>query len=307
MDGSSRLEFEIVYRENIRPVTAFFARRCRDPQHVADLTSQTFVEAIKSSNTFQGRGSPTAWLIAIARRVYANHLADEATGADLIDQLGGRLVLDQDEIDDLLERIDAQRDGKELLERAMLSDLEREAIDSSTFTGLAPRTPLACSASRRTCSVCGCSARTNDYERSKAMSAFDDGLWTRLVDEHAADRVALGSVPKGRSKRPMLVGASGVAAASVAALVIAVLSLTGGASNAFAGWSAQPTAPTAAQLDRREAYCAKNVPTPGLPLKLTDTRGPFTFMVYSDDSSNDFCTIGPVVPRTRRDGAPRRP
>jgi hypothetical protein len=35
------------------------------------------------------------------------------------------------------------------------------------------------------------------------------------------------------------------------------------------------------------------VPTPGLPLELTDTRGPFTFLVYSDDSSNDFCTIGP--------------
>jgi len=35
------------------------------------------------------------------------------------------------------------------------------------------------------------------------------------------------------------------------------------------------------------------VPFPGLPLKLTDTRGPFTFEVYSDDNSNDFCTTGP--------------
>ena len=49
------------------------------------------------------------------------------------------------------------------------------------------------------------------------MSAFDDRLWTRLVDEHDADRVALGSVPKRRSKRSLLVGASGVAAVSVAA------------------------------------------------------------------------------------------
>jgi DNA-directed RNA polymerase specialized sigma24 family protein len=88
MRGSSPLEFEAVYRENIGPVTAVFARRCRDPQQVADMTSQTFVEAIKSARTFQGRGSPTAWLIAIARRVYANHLNDQAIGADLIDQLG---------------------------------------------------------------------------------------------------------------------------------------------------------------------------------------------------------------------------
>ena len=73
------------------------------------------------------------------------------------------------------------------------------------------------------------------------MTAFDDGHWTRLVDEHGADRVAFGSVPERRSKRPLLVGVSGVAAASVAGVLAAVLSLAGGASNAFAGWTAQPT------------------------------------------------------------------
>jgi DNA-directed RNA polymerase specialized sigma24 family protein len=106
---------------------------------VADLTSQTFVEAIKSANIFQGRGSPTAWLIAIARRVYANHLADQASVTDLIDQLGGRLVLEHDEVEDLAARIDAQRDGKELLERgARLSSLEREAIELVDLMGLTP-------------------------------------------------------------------------------------------------------------------------------------------------------------------------
>ena len=140
MDGASRLEFEAVYRDNIGPVTAFFARRCRDPQQVADLTSQTFVEAIKSARTFQGRSSPTAWLIAIARRVYAHHLADRATGAALIDELGGRLVLAYDEVEDLAARIDAQRDGRALLERAAgLSGLEREAIELVDLMGLAPK------------------------------------------------------------------------------------------------------------------------------------------------------------------------
>ena len=140
MNGARRLEFEAVYRENIGLVTAFFARRCRDPQQVADLTSQTFVEAIKSARTFSGRGTPAAWLIAIARRVYANHLADEATGADLIDQLGGQLVLAHDEVEDLEARIDAQRVGRELLERAVrLSGLEREAIELVDLMGLTPK------------------------------------------------------------------------------------------------------------------------------------------------------------------------
>jgi DNA-directed RNA polymerase specialized sigma24 family protein len=124
--GPPRLEFEAVYRDNVRQVTAFFARRCRDPQQVADLTSQTFVEAIRSAATYQGRGSPRAWLIAIARRVYAHHVADQVIGADLIDQLGGRLELADDELEDLAERIDAQRDGRRLLERtAGMSSLER--------------------------------------------------------------------------------------------------------------------------------------------------------------------------------------
>jgi RNA polymerase sigma-70 factor (ECF subfamily) len=137
--GVARLGFEAVYRENVGPVTAFFARRCRDPQQVGDLTSQTFVEAIKSADTFRGRGTPTAWLLAIARRVYANHLADQANGADLIDQLGGRLVLAHDEVDDLAARIDAQRDGRELLERASrLSGVEREALELVDLVGLSP-------------------------------------------------------------------------------------------------------------------------------------------------------------------------
>jgi len=140
VNGSSALEFEAVYRENVGPVTAFFARRCRDPQQVADLTSQTFVEAINSAGSFQGRGTPRAWLIAIARRVYANHVADQAIGADLVGQLGGRLVLAHDEVEDLAARIDAQRDGKAVLERAAcLSVLEREAIELVDLMGLTPK------------------------------------------------------------------------------------------------------------------------------------------------------------------------
>lgn len=140
MSGPSRLEFATVYRENVGPVTGFFARRCRDPQQVADLTSETFLEAIKSAHSFQGRGTPTAWLIAIARRVYANHVAELATGADLIEQLSGRLVLEHDEVEDLVERIDAQRNGNQLLERAgRLSEVEREAIELVDLVGLSPK------------------------------------------------------------------------------------------------------------------------------------------------------------------------
>ncbi len=135
-----RLDFATVYREHVGSITAFFARRCREPQDVADLTSQTFVEALRSAHTYAGRGSVRGWLIAIARRVYARHLTNRAADTELIGQLGGRLVLAQDEIDELAARLDARRDGQELLERARgLSALEREAVELVDLMGLRPK------------------------------------------------------------------------------------------------------------------------------------------------------------------------
>ena len=138
--NSPRLDFGSVYRENIGPVTGFFARRCNSPETVADLTSQTFVEAITSAHTYQGRGPVRAWLIAIARRVYARHLAARTADGGLIAQLGGQLVLAQDEIEDLVARLDARQDGQELLERTTrLSDREREAIELIDLMDLTPK------------------------------------------------------------------------------------------------------------------------------------------------------------------------
>jgi RNA polymerase sigma factor (sigma-70 family) len=138
--ATGALDFASVYRENVAPVTAFFARRCREPQQVADLASQTFVEAIRSAHTYRGRGTPRAWLIAIARRVYAAHVVDQMAGAALLDQLEGQVILVEEELEDLEARIDAERSGRELLERAShLSVIEREAIDLVDLMGLSPK------------------------------------------------------------------------------------------------------------------------------------------------------------------------
>ncbi|MFZ0091400.1 MAG: hypothetical protein WAL63_17960 [Solirubrobacteraceae bacterium] len=117
-----------------------------------------------------------------------------------------------------------------------------------------------------------------------------------VLHEHAArvhpspDLLATDYRPRTRRLRPPVAIGSLVSTAGALAVV---LSLAGGAANAFAGWTAHPSAATAAQLASASAYCAKNVPTPGLPLQLTDTRGPFTFEVYADATSNNFCITGP--------------
>lgn len=99
--------------------------------------------------------------------------------------------------------------------------------------------------------------------------------------------------PRARSLRPPLAvgGAAGAAGA-----VVAAVSLSAGASSAFAGWTAKPTPPAPLQLAAAQQRCAaKSAQSPiaGLPLKLSDTRGPFTFAVYASDTSTAVCISGP--------------
>ena len=132
--------FEVIYRAHVGAVSAFFARRSTEPQTVADLTSETFARALASIHTYHGRGSIRAWLIAIARAVYAQHHATLAAQRAGTQRLGGLVVLHEDDIDDLLERIDAQQAGRELLRRAAsMPELERAAIELVDLAGLPPR------------------------------------------------------------------------------------------------------------------------------------------------------------------------
>jgi RNA polymerase sigma-70 factor (ECF subfamily) len=134
-------EFEAVYRANVGAIAAFFARRCSEPQLVADLTSETFTQAIASLSSFDPRrGSARSWLFGIARHVYARQCERAANGNHAAAALAGHRELEQDEIEELAARIDDQRAGRELLARLdRLPDLERAALELVHLDGLAPR------------------------------------------------------------------------------------------------------------------------------------------------------------------------
>jgi DNA-directed RNA polymerase specialized sigma24 family protein len=111
--GSTLAEFEQIYRANVGVLTAYFARRCTDPQTVADLTSETIVGAAGSFRSFDsGSGSARAWLFRIAAHVYADYCAQTANGRETVVRLVGMGDLPVDEIDELADRIDAQRAGR---------------------------------------------------------------------------------------------------------------------------------------------------------------------------------------------------
>ena len=143
--GSALAEFEQIYRSNVGVVTAYFARRCADPQTVADLTSETIVRAAKGFGGFDpGRGSARGWLFGIAANVYAQHCAQAANGRAAAFRLAGLADLPVDEIDELADKIDAQRAGRELIERcSQLSTLERAAVELVDLDGLTPKEAAA--------------------------------------------------------------------------------------------------------------------------------------------------------------------
>ncbi len=139
---SSRLEeFEQLYLRNVDVLMGYFARRCREPQTVADLTSETFVRAVDGFAGFDPRrGSDRAWLFGIAVRVFARHCELSAGGRDAVARLGGHRPLDEDEIEELAERIDAEREGAALMRRcARLPALERAAIELVDLEELTPK------------------------------------------------------------------------------------------------------------------------------------------------------------------------
>ncbi len=134
-------EFEQIYLRNVDVLMGYFARRCQDPQTVADLTSETFVRAVDGFAGFDPqRGSARAWLFGISARVFAHHCEQTANGRDAAARLAGRRLLDGDEIEELAQRIDAEREGAALLRRcAGLPAVERAAVELVDLEELTPK------------------------------------------------------------------------------------------------------------------------------------------------------------------------
>lgn len=133
--------FEAFYREQLPVVRLYLARRIDDPFLVADLIADIFIQVINSASSYRSDlGPPRAWLIGIARHVVAGHRRTRAREDAATRRLAGRRLLDEDSGQQILNRIAAQRDVRELL--AAFADLpanlravvELVAIDDLSLT-----------------------------------------------------------------------------------------------------------------------------------------------------------------------------
>ena len=134
-------EFERLYRANVDAVTAYFARRSADPHVVADLTADTFVAVITNFGTFDPRkGTARAWVFGIARRVYAAYCEAYSQQQHKMQRLAGRRDLDPDQVEELLDRIDAERASRHLVSGlAALPERDRAVVELVDVAGLQPK------------------------------------------------------------------------------------------------------------------------------------------------------------------------
>jgi RNA polymerase sigma factor (sigma-70 family) len=144
-DADATAAFERLYRANVEAVTGYFARRSADPHVVADLTADTFVAVITGFGTFDPRkGTVRAWVFGIARRVYASYCEAYSHEQHRVQRLAGRRDLDPDETEELLDRIDAERAGRDLVSGlATLPERDRAVIELVDIAGLGPKEAAA--------------------------------------------------------------------------------------------------------------------------------------------------------------------
>jgi len=140
-DAGAAAEFERLYRANVDAVTGYFARRSADPQVVADLTADTFVAVITGFGSFDPRkGSARSWVFGIARRVYASYCQAYRQQQHKVQRLAGRRDLDPDQVEELVDRIDAERAGRRLIVGlAALPERDRAVVELVDIAGLTPK------------------------------------------------------------------------------------------------------------------------------------------------------------------------
>ena len=138
--GTDPDALEAFYREHVEAVQRFVARRVSDPHLAADLTADVFLEAVDAAARYKtALGTPRAWLYGIARNVLAMHVRRSVREASAVSRLQGRRLLEPDAIQRIVERIDAERDARELLAALDgLDENQRAVVELVAVDGLTP-------------------------------------------------------------------------------------------------------------------------------------------------------------------------
>ena len=67
-------DLDTVYRQHAQTVYKFLLSQCRDPQTAEELTQETFYQAVRSIDRFDGGCKVSVWLCQIAKHLWYQHL-----------------------------------------------------------------------------------------------------------------------------------------------------------------------------------------------------------------------------------------
>lgn len=132
------------YRRHVEAVRRFVVRRVDDPHLAADLIADVFLAAIESAHTFRTGGNELRWLYGVARNVVAAERRRTSRELRAVRRVSGRALVDDDDVADLLERIDAEAQVRRLYEAIhRLSDDDRDLLELVAIDGLPVRDAAA--------------------------------------------------------------------------------------------------------------------------------------------------------------------
>ncbi len=108
-DRSPLEQFEQMYRREVDSVVGHLARKCRDPQTLADLTAETFGQAASGFTAFMSRrGSDRAWLLGLADQAFEHRHERPTAEPDSSRHAERPRQLGSEELEELTRRIDLE-------------------------------------------------------------------------------------------------------------------------------------------------------------------------------------------------------
>ena len=126
-DADAFAEF---YRRHAAPLAGYFLRRVRSPEAAADLTAETFAQALREVRRFDPqRGVAAAWLYGIARRKLIDSIERGRVEDRARRRLGmERIALDDESLERVVETASATAVNRRIEE--ILSGLPEEQRDA---------------------------------------------------------------------------------------------------------------------------------------------------------------------------------
>lgn len=76
-------DMDSVYRQHAQTVYKFLLSQCHDPHLAEELTQETFYQAVRSIDRFDGRCRVSVWLCQIAKHLWYQHLRKSGRETEL--------------------------------------------------------------------------------------------------------------------------------------------------------------------------------------------------------------------------------